>query len=660
MYVSPDEFEEILRHDVDPDGQHWTDPVSGLRFQIRSQAYEQFLQDLRIIDEDVCERWYNNKTVDPITNEPLDENEYKYERLRQICKPKKKSLFKSVSNALFGTHEYKHPQRRRPGADERRRIKLKQKERQKAEEYQQLSNQELIRLKLDYQIRRSYFDLVTLSIVRRRTDEIQSFLDRKYTDITACNDRRAQNIIAMIHRPTRRSIRSTTATYWIALGAESDYYGFPLQTLISRWLREVNGPLTAIHLRAKTIQDPDEQSMYFGLGVLYYLMFGLYDDAEMKRMTQQDWNKHYNRCPYTHDAFNFILTLAETDQCQCQSYTNYVIAAAEEFDYNNIHECKIPGHIYPIITRSSNGATLIGIEAGYEHNANLIIYYEGNPHHLDWLIQDLHYVTITLFPDQVCEKYVLSEEVMASNLVDKLNNLLVKTVRSSDKILLESLITLHTYGWGDLVSLFKETIKNFMISFETFPLPAKRTLAKTDYRLDAKWIQHIESFKAILPQKAFVSLWHFPFSVSTRMIQYKQSVPIRLEPRTDIGAFITMTAIPYYRRTFFIFNESLDKKSSKLGYTKVITEESKNDVGPKQVYMFKTSAEEMPYSELTRDVKRSIINEVNSLIRLINPNDFDNVFYPADKDGVYSVYPDPPLPKEINSFITNQLKAKFQ
>lgn len=193
MYVSTDEFEEILRQES-ADG-YWTDPISRRRFHIRSQAYEQFLQDLRIIDENTCEKWHNDKTTDPITNKALDENEYRYKRLSYICKPR--SLFQSLSALEL----QKQPTKRRPGADERRRLKVKQLEREEAHPYyQNLPEQEFDQLKLDYAVRRSYLDQATLSMVIQRSDEIQSFLDKEYLKIISFDDTRAHEHTTLLQR----------------------------------------------------------------------------------------------------------------------------------------------------------------------------------------------------------------------------------------------------------------------------------------------------------------------------------------------------------------------------------------------------------------------------------------------------------------------------
>lgn len=383
-------------------------------------------------------------------------------------------------------------------------------------------------------------------------------------------------------------------------------------------------------------------------------MFGLYDDSQMRLQHNP------NRCPYASRAVNFMLTLAETDQGLCQSYTDYVIAAAEEFGYNNIHQCKMHGHIYPIIHQSANNLRMIGLEAGYEDNDRLVIYYDGESHDLDWLLQDLRYSVVIPFPDEACQQYISDEETRVSKLIDKLMIPRVKTIRSLDKILLESLIALYAYGWGDVTPLFGEAVKNFMVLFETTPAPSKYVINNIDNSVGGQWDQYVHSLELVLSQRTFMLLLGCPFSVSIRMIAYQRSLPIVVEPRTDIDTFIAMTAIPYYRRTFFIFNQALAKTSSELDHTKILTEESEDIIGPTQVYVFKTSVDGMPYAELTESVEGMIISQINVLMRLVNPDDFDFVVYPADDEGLYSTYPDPPLTRDVAVFITEQLQEQFR
>lgn len=118
---------------------------------------------------------------------------------------------------------------------------------------------------------------------------------------------------------------------------ESYYYGYKrsLKTISNRWLEEVS-KMGENDRDAKKYILKKEQNTYFALSVLYDLQYERGGDK----------NEMTSKCPYTPMAKNFIQTIIETNKCLCLCYTNYVLAAAEEYGYKLIKGLLMSSHIY--------------------------------------------------------------------------------------------------------------------------------------------------------------------------------------------------------------------------------------------------------------------------------------------------------------------------
>ena len=143
-----------------------------------------------------------------------------------------------------------------------------------------------------------------------------------------------------------KGIKSKIAMFYILCSCSSTTFkNISLKIATNRWIEEKE-ILKKIHKKASNINGltNEEKSTYFAIGVLYYLQFKklFWEEKELNI----DYLKQQNQsCPYADDAKNFILSLVKTNKCLCLCYTNYVLAAAQEYDYNLIRACTLNGHI---------------------------------------------------------------------------------------------------------------------------------------------------------------------------------------------------------------------------------------------------------------------------------------------------------------------------
>ncbi len=115
-----------------------------------------------------------------------------------------------------------------------------------------------------------------------------------------------------------------------------------------------------------------EQSVYFVLHILYYLLYGELTNTESRYERGQTWHKSEVKCPYTLGASNFIASLF-THKALCQSYTDYMYVAAQEFNFPLIQLCSQVGHTFPIVVNETQ-ETILSIDAGYQENEEILLY----------------------------------------------------------------------------------------------------------------------------------------------------------------------------------------------------------------------------------------------------------------------------------------------
>ena len=139
-----------------------------------------------------------------------------------------------------------------------------------------------------------------------------------------------------------KGIKSKIAMFSILNACGSKTFKVSFKRAAMRWLHETK-TLEKIHARAMKQKSRVEQDTHFALHTLYYLQFGRLAWSKVLNDTIQP------TCPYADLATNFILTLTETNKCLCSCYTQYVLAASEEFEHSLVVSCSSPGHINIIV-----------------------------------------------------------------------------------------------------------------------------------------------------------------------------------------------------------------------------------------------------------------------------------------------------------------------
>jgi hypothetical protein len=145
-------------------------------------------------------------------------------------------------------------------------------------------------------------------------------------------------------------IQSKLAMFQCLMACDSKTYDITLEDCAKRWVREKT-TLMQVHERAMRMSDPVQQDTFFALNTLHYLVFGrMAWERSSDDTTEQS-------CPYGDDAINFMLTLVKTDRCLCLCYTQYVLAASEEFDHSLVMLCSQPGHVYLTVVQPESVPT---------------------------------------------------------------------------------------------------------------------------------------------------------------------------------------------------------------------------------------------------------------------------------------------------------------
>jgi hypothetical protein len=152
--------------------------------------------------------------------------------------------------------------------------------------------------------------------------------DSDVTDIPTC-----EQIEKSVAWMKKKGIKSKIAMFNILFACHSNTFVITMQEATQRWIEEIR-KMRVIHEKAQNF-SPDllQQNTYFALHTLILLQFGDLD------ITDLGYEMQVPACPYADDARNFIVTLLKTGKCLCACYTNYVLAAAEEFGYTLICKC---------------------------------------------------------------------------------------------------------------------------------------------------------------------------------------------------------------------------------------------------------------------------------------------------------------------------------
>ncbi len=182
-------------------------------------------------------------------------------------------------------------------------------------------------------------------------------------------------------------IRSKMAWFFIWDAALSTQFPIDTRMAIGVWLTEIQRiQVFAVQARNK-FKDPSEQGAWFAVHVLYYLMY-------QHPSEDPTFHKSEMKCPYTSYARNFIVSLVMTKQCQCECYTTYIQACAEEFEFDTIHPCSVSGHVFTVIRNRMTSDILITLDAGYEDNTT--IHLETNHTNPHKFLDDLQLERFTL------------------------------------------------------------------------------------------------------------------------------------------------------------------------------------------------------------------------------------------------------------------------
>jgi hypothetical protein len=129
----------------------------------------------------------------------------------------------------------------------------------------------------------------------------------------------------------KKGIKSKIASLNILTACTSKTYDITVADASMRWIQEIE-VMKSINKKVNKFAKSEERHVkgaFFALCVLHYLVFGIHFDNHEKT------GEIDASCPYGDDAKNFIITLVKSNKCLCRCYTQYVLAACEEFDYDD-------------------------------------------------------------------------------------------------------------------------------------------------------------------------------------------------------------------------------------------------------------------------------------------------------------------------------------
>lgn len=332
------------------------------------------------------------------------------------------------------------------------------------------------------------------------------------------------------------TVTSPTAIYWILDAAKSNRFPTPLNTALTRWHEETvmfKQFYTLSHLYPGILQ-----SVYFGLRVLYYLMFG--DPLNPSPIHQ---------CPYALMAKNFILSLLYTGRCVCLCYTNYVVSAAEECEDVNIRTYNLDeDHAFPVIMH--NNTITVGLEAGFRNNDHIRVHYYGGAK--DELYSQLRELTINM---PWVRLYALSPEP-EYNIMSQWNqpgtlikHLLTKPFMSSDHIIYMSVVILTIFNYTHMLPSFLKVLTDNLLRIKMNSPP-------TDFLKGSTLISSYEAayheLVGEIPPHLRNLILDWPNTVAVRTALYERLThKITLQPYHE-GDLEIFRLLPAYDRSLFI------------------------------------------------------------------------------------------------------------
>lgn len=479
-------------------------------------------------------------------------------------------------------------------------------------------------------------------------------------------------------------IRSKTAAFWIAEAAGSKTYPVSLDQAVQRWLQEVNGPLAEIDRQAKAnySEDPTTQAMFFGIRTMYYLMFGIYTEDQVERLQYQRRSINL-QCPYTDYARNFMLTLITTGRCLCLCYTNYLLAAAEEFGYTQIYghhdfetELEGSGHIFPIIvdsTKRPDGGDriVISIEAGFQNNNYLLLRFYDHPDSENYLklenvLQKLYFINIEVMDP---EKKVFLENLYLQNsqwyqLISALNHLMLKSWQSADNVIAMSLVAFMEFLPNPtLIDAYRNNVSSYMTIAEEQQYPNIALLnhvftvpARVKYWDDALKQTETSTDDSILEHERHV-IQNAPVYIAGNTVLYKRGPGIKVDFRVDVISFGMMVRMLEYSRSLFLFEDLGNNNNPELRRFQVSRpdDEQKDTVLYPQTFGVRVGINGVSFKELTPEVEEMIVEDVALLASIVTKDEFDTIIAPSMGGNTFGTITNP----DVAEFITTTLKDAF-
>lgn len=547
------------------------------------------------------------------------------------------------------------------------------------------------RQKMDYRmsVRNQFFNnrkrLTDNRQVLDNTRELQQDLEVKVLNqVTAIVDRAADNAAAIIdqindiivssdeldlteYRETKEPefyrVNSPTAVFWIAESAGSKYYStkYTVEMFVHRWLKEVHGPLAQIDRQAKELySNPTHQSIYFIIRVLYYLVFGLYRDSDIAQMTDEDWGKVEQQCPYDIAGKNFMIALIESRRCLCVCYNSYMMAAAQEFGYYQIQPCTYSythlwGHVFPIV--EEHGTIVLAVDPGFFHNNYLRLRNFTSDRKLQSVIVEivdqLRFTIIYYEHDVIIKtiQQVYNNGMAAQQPLDLIRHETWKNPSSFDNVIDMVFVALDVFNITEL-SNFRDILIGYMADRMLKSL-SNDELEKIVLRNPATraWEADKARFMDATGVYDMGRVGDLPDILTNGYLLYlRLQEPIRLVSSND--RFEEKLLLPWYYRTFFIFLNTGEERSL-LTYTGVVDPESGLVIGDRpQAAPINIPADvDYPTPELLLSIDANIEDTFDNITK----NDFDVIEYDIRSHEARGIF----IPTEILSYIQNRIRDQF-
>ena len=195
----------------------------------------------------------------------------------------------------------------------------------------------------------------------------------------AKHDKKMQTLVNSLHTEEKQTVngniasilkfgfKSRIAMFYIDSATRSKTFQISLNEACEVWKKQKD-IIYKIHTKTQQFNgNLCEKNTYFAVNVIFYL---LYKRLMWTVEESDDLDTRKVHCPYMGGAKNFIISLAMTNICNCLGYTQYVLAAAEECDYELISCCSTDSHINIVIS-SEEGDNVLNIANCASSNHNL-------------------------------------------------------------------------------------------------------------------------------------------------------------------------------------------------------------------------------------------------------------------------------------------------